>query len=286
MDAGSCLSASTAGPITVVAALAGCSAGSATAGDRAWFRRPFWSPDGRAVAFFADSKLKWLGYRPRIHPAAVASARGAVGHGGGWNAVTARSWFSANLGQPIFQVSAKGGELNPGDTIRTRRSTDGISLRQRSCWIGRHFLLSLSIGSPVVWHLSTLASSGDLVDETSRRLGRVSGDIPPLTATLLFVPRWKTDGARHLTSIDWSSLGDAIFDRRAERTRDTALSASPAGTIVISHDSLGGPRSTPTGSGLTRPATKGTRFVYPDTRWTRYRTFYATVELWLAGFLI
>jgi hypothetical protein len=67
---------------------------------------PFWSPDGRSVAFFADSKLKRLdigGGQPQV----LADATGA--RGGAWNK-DGVILFARTSASPLFRVSASGGE--------------------------------------------------------------------------------------------------------------------------------------------------------------------------------
>jgi serine/threonine protein kinase/Tol biopolymer transport system component len=67
---------------------------------------PFWSPNGRSVAFFADDKLKRLdlgGGQPQ--PLATAIARG-----GAWNADGVILYTPAS-GSPLFRVSASGGQV-------------------------------------------------------------------------------------------------------------------------------------------------------------------------------
>jgi serine/threonine protein kinase len=66
---------------------------------------PFWSPDSRSVAFFADRKLKRIdidGGRP------LSLADAASGRGGTWNADGVIVFAPTNIG-PLFRVPASGG---------------------------------------------------------------------------------------------------------------------------------------------------------------------------------
>ena len=67
---------------------------------------PFWSPDGRWIAFFADGKLK------KVDAAGGASAQVAnaiAGRGGTWGS-KGDIVFTPSTGSPLFRVSADGGE--------------------------------------------------------------------------------------------------------------------------------------------------------------------------------
>ncbi len=75
---------------------------------------PFWAPDSRAVAFFADGQLKRLdlgGGMPRALVAAPA------GRGGSWNADGVLLFAPTNVGGPLFRVAAAGGDAAPVTTL-------------------------------------------------------------------------------------------------------------------------------------------------------------------------
>jgi eukaryotic-like serine/threonine-protein kinase len=66
---------------------------------------PFWAPDGRAIGFFADSKLKRIdltGGAPQV----LADAQ--LGRGGTWNA-NGVIVFAPTTGGPLMRVMANGG---------------------------------------------------------------------------------------------------------------------------------------------------------------------------------
>ncbi len=74
---------------------------------------PFWAPDSRAVAFFADGQLKRLdlgGGAPRALAAAPS------GRGGSWNA-DGVLLFAPTIGSPLFRVAAAGGDAAPVTTL-------------------------------------------------------------------------------------------------------------------------------------------------------------------------
>jgi Tol biopolymer transport system component len=83
----------------------------------AWY--PFWSPDGRHLAFFADGKLRRIDLRGGA-PKVVADA--PSGRGGSWgrNDVIL---FCPNLRSGLFQVPAGGGTPTPVTRIDSEKET-------------------------------------------------------------------------------------------------------------------------------------------------------------------
>ncbi len=105
-------------------------------------QHPFWSPDGRAIGFFADNKLKkvdLLGAPPQT------LCDVSVGSGGTWNR-DGVIVFGSQLG-PLFQVSASGGipvQLTELDTSQTE------TVHRHPFFLpdGDHFLYTAVSGKP------------------------------------------------------------------------------------------------------------------------------------------
>jgi eukaryotic-like serine/threonine-protein kinase len=114
----------------------------------AWY--PFWSPDGRYLAFFADGKLKRIDLRGGS-PQVIAAA--PSGRGGSWGKSDV-ILFSPNLHSAIHQVSAGGGTPSPV----TRYDPETESNHRWPSFLpdARHFLFTLrtrTSGQPEVGRL-------------------------------------------------------------------------------------------------------------------------------------
>ncbi len=99
---------------------------------------PFWSPDSRHIAFFANGKLKRIDSMGGP-PQTVADSNGAGGYrGGSWNRDNVIV-FTTNSRSPLYRISAGGGE--PAQL--TKFNTASGEYSHRYPWFlpdGEHFL--------------------------------------------------------------------------------------------------------------------------------------------------
>src|SRR5262249_39876046 len=78
---------------------------------------PFWSPDNRFVGFFAGSKLKKV---QAVGGPVRTLCNAPVPRGGTWNSEGV-ILFTPTPNEPIYQVSAAGGEPSPATTLDPSR---------------------------------------------------------------------------------------------------------------------------------------------------------------------
>jgi Tol biopolymer transport system component/predicted Ser/Thr protein kinase len=105
---------------------------------------PFWSPDARSLAFFADGKLKRVdaaGGAPRTLCDAAAARGGSWGPHG-------KIAFSANVGGSIDLVSDTGGQPRPLPQLTSRKGE--VYRWPTFLPDGRHFLYYVGFGDPKV----------------------------------------------------------------------------------------------------------------------------------------
>jgi Tol biopolymer transport system component len=112
-------------------------------GDEEDLRFPFWSPDGRFVAFFVPGKLQRIG----PHGGAVQTICNVEsGTGGTWNR-DGTIVFAPNATSPLFRVAAAGGKPEPLTKLDSGRNEASHRYPQ-FLPDGRHFLyLATDLGS-------------------------------------------------------------------------------------------------------------------------------------------
>ena len=164
-------------------------------------RYPFWSPDGREVAFFTNDKLKRIEVAGGpVYP--ICDARN--GKGGSWGRdgtiVFAPSWDTG-----LSRVSAGGGEVTPITALDSTRTEDSHRL---PCFLpdGRRFLYYARGLSLVDGARTGTIVLGSLDGDPPRELFPSESQAVWVDGQVLFV-RESTLFARRL---DGDELGDAV----------------------------------------------------------------------------
>ena len=140
---------------------------------------PFWSPDGRAVAFFAAGKLKKVELRGGP---AVVLCDALQGRGGTWSP-NGTIVFAPNTNGPLYRVPSTGGNPTPVTTLDQSRE----EVSHRFPWFlpdGHHFLFTGRSTDPA----KNAIYVGDTESNQQRRIAPVSSNAayaPP--GFLLFV---------------------------------------------------------------------------------------------------
>ena len=186
---------------------------------------PFWSPDGRSLAFYAEGVLK----RIELAGGLVRTLAGATaGVGGAWNSNDV-ILLVPNPASPIHRISADGG--NPSAVTRLERGHAGHAF-PHFLPDGRHFLYFVQ-GSADVRGVYV----GQLDGVTTRKL--FDADSPAVYASnhLLFVrgatlyaqsfdaSRWNVTGTPVPVAAD--VMGSMLANARA------GLSATAGGTVAF-----------------------------------------------------
>jgi serine/threonine protein kinase len=183
---------------------------------------PFWSPDGRSIAFVADTRLKRIDIDGGSIETLVAGIPTPLG--GSWNGDD-EIIYGNNPGGPIFRVSAKGGERAAATQIDTTRQRGHQS--PQFLPDGRHFLF-YATGTPEGRGVYV----GELDGSAVKRLFDADG--PAVYAAdrgaVLFIRAGRL--LAQLLDLDRLELrGEPLLV--ADRvSQDTGLSISSTGTIV------------------------------------------------------
>jgi len=130
-------------------------------------RRPFWSPDGRFVAFFADGQLKKID--PSGGPAILICEAG-VGLGGAWSPAGEIIFAPANR-TPLHRVPAGGGVSSAITTLDAQRGENSHRWPQ-FLPDGKQFIFTIRATNPE----NTVLAAGSLGSTEIRRLFRVESN--------------------------------------------------------------------------------------------------------------
>jgi eukaryotic-like serine/threonine-protein kinase len=191
-------------------------------------RWPFWSPDSRSIAFFADGKLQRLDLETSsVRP--LTSAIHAAVFGGTWNR-QGTIVFSTGPG-PVQSVSAEGGNLR---TVLPAKQPRAPYWSPYFLPDGRHFLVHSGSADNVTGELLI----GDLNGAAPKSLLNVDSAAVYASGSLLFVQ----DGTLYAQRFDPDHLvltgtRTAVTAQRiamgAAGTAIAAFSASSTGRIVF-----------------------------------------------------
>jgi Tol biopolymer transport system component len=126
--------------------------------------QPFWSPDNRSLAFFAEGKLKKIGLGGG-NAEALCDVRAA--RGGAWNR-DGVILFAPSSNGPLFRISANGGEATAVTRLDSTRNETAHRF-PRFLPDGRHYLFSVLGGQ--AGRVTIVASA---LGDTSRKAAFVA----------------------------------------------------------------------------------------------------------------
>jgi eukaryotic-like serine/threonine-protein kinase len=192
---------------------------------------PFWSPNGRSLAFFADGKLK----RIDLDTDTVRTlADAAIGRGGAWNEDDTII-FAPGTNDPLLRVNAMGGVSAVATQLQ---STQAGHRFPQFLPDGKHFLY-YATGSPE----SRGVFLGDVDGPTSQRLFDADTGAVLTSSGYLFFARQGAVQAYRFDPNERALLGSAsaVSERVAidGAIYRIALTASMTGAIAYRAESLG-----------------------------------------------
>ena len=188
--------------------------------------RPFWSPDSRAIAFFAAGKLRRIGITDLV-PQTITDV-GYLPSGGTWS--TSDVIVYADRQSPLFAVAASGGHATPVTMLDRSR---GEVAHQTPSFLpdGRHFLFSVVTAGQRSG--TTFVGSLDAPDRM-QLLDTGAGAVYAAPGYLLFV----RDGAIVARRFDPNALRFTGAAAIVTTTSASAVTESGVGTISASNTGL------------------------------------------------
>ena len=191
-------------------------------------QRPFWSPDGRSIGFFADRSFK----KVDVNGGPVFTlAPGTESRGGTWNR-DGVILFTPNARGPVLRVSADGGKVTEA-TVYGRE--DATHRYPHFLPDGKHFLYLVRRGSGAGRGRDPGIRVGSLDSKDSKLVLNVASNVVYASGHLLYV----REGALVAQAFDLDGLEvkgepvtlvpDVLMDERFSRG---VFSASPNGVLV------------------------------------------------------
>ncbi len=181
---------------------------------------PFWSPDSRSVAFFANGELQRLdlgGGAPR----SLAAAPGA--HGGAWSADGVIVFAPGPLG-PLSRIPATGGSAIAATKLAAKQVGQGYPLFLPD---GRHFLFTAEGTSPETQGIYLAALGTTDMQQLTSAVSRI-GYLP--SGWLLWVQPGGSLAAQPLDLKRQRLTGDPVTI--ADGVVDNAFSVSATGLVA------------------------------------------------------